>query len=91
MDETHADHARTLVESTPTTKCVGDAAHACGGGLAFRAAIDPIIDQFFKTEREPEEREPREAYRARSMPSWMERGNGLPMAEAAGRRAGTSA
>jgi hypothetical protein len=39
--------------------------HARGpveAGLAFRAAIDPIVERYFKTRREPTEREPREAY-----------------------------
>jgi hypothetical protein len=39
--------------------------HARGpveAGLAFRAAITPIIDRCFKEKREPDEREPREAY-----------------------------
>jgi hypothetical protein len=39
--------------------------HARGpleAGLAFRTAITPIIDQYYKTKREPEDREPREAY-----------------------------
>jgi hypothetical protein len=39
--------------------------HARGpveAGLAFRAAITPIIDEYFKAKRETDDREPREAY-----------------------------
>src|SRR5258705_554259 len=64
-DQTHAriQKERSLREYTDD-----DGAwvlHARGpleAGQAFRDAITPIIDEYFKTKRVPEEREPREAY-----------------------------
>ena len=64
-DETHAriHRERSLKEYTDDEGAW--VLHARGpleAGLAFRAAIEPIIDKYFKTKRAPEDREPREAY-----------------------------
>src|SRR5207302_914125 len=65
IDDTHAriQKERSLREYTDEEGAW--VLHARGpleAGLAFRAAIEPIIEQFFKTKRAPEDREPREAY-----------------------------
>src|SRR5258708_8884447 len=64
-DQTHAriQKERSLREYTDDEGAW--VLHARGpleAGLAFREAIEPIIEQFFKTKRAPEDREPREAY-----------------------------
>jgi hypothetical protein len=65
IDETHAriTRERSLREYTDDEGAwVLHARGPAEAGLAFRAAIDPIIDRYFKIKREPEDREPREAY-----------------------------
>src|SRR5690242_7257922 len=65
IDDTHAriQKERSLREYTDDEGAW--VLHARGpleAGQAFRDAITPIIDRYFKTKRAPEEREPREAY-----------------------------
>jgi len=65
IDDTHARirKERSLREYTDDEGAW--VLHARGpveAGEAFRDAITPIIDQYFKEKRAPEEREPREAY-----------------------------
>jgi hypothetical protein len=65
IDETHAriKRERSLKEYTDDEGAwVLRARGPAEAGLAFRAAIDPIIDKYFKEKRKPEEREPRDAY-----------------------------
>jgi hypothetical protein len=65
VDETHAriTRERSLREYTDDEGAwVLHARGPAEAGLAFRAAIDPIIDRYFKEKREPEDRESREAY-----------------------------
>src|SRR5205823_2297133 len=65
IDDTHAriHKERSLREYTDDEGAW--VLHARGpleAGQAFRDAITPIIDKYFKTKRAPEDREPREAY-----------------------------
>jgi hypothetical protein len=65
IDDTHAriHTERSLREYTDDEGAW--VLHARGpleAGQAFRDAITPIIDKYFKTRRAPEDREPREAY-----------------------------
>src|SRR5262249_37336385 len=65
VDETHERITRERSLREYTDEEGAWVLHARGpleAGQAFRAAITPIIDRYFKVRREPEQREPREAY-----------------------------
>src|SRR5262249_29831222 len=65
VDETHERITRERSLREYTDEEGAWVLHARGpleAGQAFRAAITPIIDRYFKVKREPEQREPREAY-----------------------------